>query len=44
MGIAGGTGITPIYQVFREIVNMPDENIDLRLLFANKTKKDIILQ
>ena len=42
--MAAGSGITPIYQVFREIANMPDEDIELHLLFANKTEEDIILR
>jgi NAD(P)H-flavin reductase len=34
--IAGGSGITPCYQIIKEIVNMKDEDIELILLFANK--------
>ena len=36
--IAGGSGITPIYQTIREIAKMPDENMEMILLFANKTE------
>lgn len=42
--IAGGSGITPCYQTIREICNMPGEDIELILLFANKTEEDIVLR
>lgn len=42
--MAGGSGITPCYQVIREICTMPSENIELVLLFANKTEQDIVLR
>ena len=41
--MAGGSGITPCYQVIREIASMPGEDIKLTLLFGNKTEADIIL-
>lgn len=34
--IAGGSGITPCYQTICEIMNMPNETIELILLYANK--------
>lgn len=43
--IAGGTGITPMLQLIREILSQPNENhIKLSLLFANQTEKDILLR
>ena len=42
--IAGGSGITPVYQSLMEIANMPDEKIELIILFANKTEEDIVLR
>ncbi|CAF1212328.1 unnamed protein product [Didymodactylos carnosus] len=43
--IAGGTGITPMYQLLRQILK-EDETIDLKLwlLFANQTEEDILLR
>ena len=35
--IAGGSGITPMYQTMMEIANMKDEKVDLIFLFANTT-------
>lgn len=41
IGIAGGTGIAPIYQIFKA----PEvSNFDKFLIFANKTAGDILLQ
>jgi cytochrome-b5 reductase len=34
--IAGGTGITPMYQLIQDICNNPDDNTQLWLLFANQ--------
>lgn len=42
--MAGGSGITPCYQVIREISKMKNEDIELILLFANKTEQDILLR
>jgi NAD(P)H-flavin reductase len=42
--IAGGSGITPCYQIIKEIINMKDENVELILLFANKEERDIVLR
>lgn len=41
--IAGGAGITPFISIFRNLKNT-DRLIGNRLIFANKTKEDIILQ
>ena len=42
--VAGGSGITPIYQTIQEIAAMKAETIELNLLFANKTEQDIVLR
>lgn len=42
--IAGGSGITPCYQIINEIINMKDEDVELILLFANKEEEDILLR
>ena len=42
--IAGGSGITPVYQTMMEIANMKNENTELVFLFANKTEEDIVLR
>lgn len=42
--IAGGTGITPMLQLVRDILSHPSEShIKLSLLFANQTENDILL-
>jgi cytochrome-b5 reductase len=49
--IAGGTGITPMYQILNEILKeqtsiLPGERVDIKiwLLFANQTEQDILLR
>lgn len=42
--IAGGSGITPMLQVMREILYNPNDQTQVRLLFANITEEDIILR
>ena len=49
--IAGGTGITPMYQILNEILKeqtsiTPGQKIDIKiwLLFANQTEDDILLR
>ena len=41
--IAGGTGITPCFQYIQYIIDH-NENIELSLIFANRTEKDILLK
>lgn len=40
--IAGGTGITPILQVIRQILKDPDDNTRVSFIYANVTEKDIL--
>ncbi|PMD61621.1 putative NADH-cytochrome b5 reductase 2 [Hyaloscypha bicolor E] len=42
--IAGGTGITPMYQVVRTIFNNPDDKTKVTLVFANVKEEDILLK
>ena len=42
--MAGGSGITPMFQSLIEIVNMKEENIEMIFLFANTTEEDIVLR
>jgi cytochrome-b5 reductase len=42
--IAGGSGITPIFQTLIELAAMKEEVIELILLFANKAEDDIVLR
>ncbi|GBF95145.1 hypothetical protein Rsub_07729 [Raphidocelis subcapitata] len=42
--IAGGTGITPMYQLAQAILSDPSDPTEMRLLFANKTPEDILLE
>ena len=41
--IAGGTGITPCYQLLQYCVTQ-NENVNISLLYANKTENDILLR
>jgi len=42
--IAGGSGITPMLQVVRDVFKNENENTKIHLLFANQTEKDILLR
>ena len=41
--IAGGTGITPIYQIIQYICSNPEDKTELVLLFLNRTEDDLLL-
>lgn len=42
--IAGGTGITPMYQLCRAIFQNPDDKTKVTLVFGNITEEDILLK
>ncbi|XP_050408033.2 NADH-cytochrome b5 reductase 3 isoform X1 [Patella vulgata] len=42
--IAGGTGITPMLQLVRQVFKDPEDKTELYLLFANQTENDILLR
>lgn len=42
--IAGGTGITPMWQVFQYILNDPTDRTQIHLIFANVNEDDILLK
>jgi len=42
--IAGGTGITPMYQLIRAICEDTEDNTRISLLYANQTEADILLR
>lgn len=42
--IAGGTGITPMYQIIQAIINNPNDSTEMWLLFANQCEEDILMR
>ena len=42
--IAGGTGITPMYQLIRQIFKNPEDKTKVSLIFGNISEKDILLK
>jgi cytochrome-b5 reductase len=42
--IAGGTGITPVYQLARAIFKNPEDKTKVTLVYGNLTEEDIILK
>lgn len=42
--IAGGTGITPMYQLLRAILSNPNDRTKVTLVFGNVTEDDILLR
>ncbi|KAF2634816.1 hypothetical protein P280DRAFT_412966 [Massarina eburnea CBS 473.64] len=42
--IAGGTGITPMYQLIRAICEHESDTTEISLIFANQTEGDILLR
>mmetsp|Transcript_2268 Transcript_2268/g.4317 ORF Transcript_2268/g.4317 Transcript_2268/m.4317 type:complete len:413 (-) Transcript_2268:573-1811(-) len=41
--IAGGSGLTPMFQILQAIALNPRDHITITLLFANKTEHDVLL-
>lgn len=42
--LAGGTGITPIYQVAQAILKDPEDHTEMHLVYANHAEDDILLR
>ncbi|GMI82891.1 NITRATE REDUCTASE 2, CHLORATE RESISTANT 3, ARABIDOPSIS NITRATE REDUCTASE 2, NITRATE REDUCTASE [Hibiscus trionum] len=42
--LAGGTGITPIYQVIQAILKDPEDKTEMFVVYANRTEDDILLK
>jgi len=42
--MAGGTGITPMLQLIREMFRDPEDKSEVWLIFANQTEEDILLR
>ncbi|EPY35439.1 cytochrome-b5 reductase [Angomonas deanei] len=42
--IAGGTGITPMYQIIHNVLSGKGNTTSISLLFANNTEEDIIMR
>jgi cytochrome-b5 reductase len=42
--VAGGTGITPMYQLARAIFSNPEDKTKVTLVFGNVTEEDILLK
>merc|ERR1712070_340332 len=42
--VAGGSGITPMLQVVREILKNPADTTQVTLVFCNQTPSDILLR
>ncbi|KAL2497256.1 Nitrate reductase [NADH] 2 [Abeliophyllum distichum] len=42
--LAGGTGITPLYQVMQAILKDPEDETQMFLVYANRTEDDILLK
>jgi cytochrome-b5 reductase len=42
--IAGGTGITPMYQLIRAICEHETDTTEISLVYANRTEEDILLR
>lgn len=42
--VAGGSGITPVYQLIRTVLHNPADRTKLTLVYANNTEQDILLK
>ncbi|RVX22523.1 Nitrate reductase [Vitis vinifera] len=41
--IAGGSGITPIYQIIQAVLKDPEDDTEMYVVYANRTEDDILL-
>jgi NAD(P)H-flavin reductase len=42
--IAGGTGITPCYQIIKSALSSPKDKVIINLIYSNSTMDDILLK
>ncbi|CAL9217588.1 unnamed protein product [Arabidopsis halleri] len=42
--LAGGTGITPVYQIIQAILKDPEDETEMYVIYANRTEEDILLR
>ncbi|EAZ24763.1 hypothetical protein OsJ_08536 [Oryza sativa Japonica Group] len=43
--VAGGTGITPVYQVIQAVLwDQPDDGTEMHVVYANRTEDDMLLR
>ena len=42
--VAGGSGLTPMFQILQAVANDPEDHTQVSLLYANKTEGDIALR
>merc|ERR1712100_555904 len=42
--LAGGTGITPMYQALLKLVKTPGDETKVKLIYGNRTPEDILLK
>ncbi|KAG5245873.1 nitrate reductase family protein [Salix suchowensis] len=42
--LAGGTGITPIYQVIQAVLKDPEDKTEMYVVYASRTEDDILLR
>ncbi|CEP23808.1 CBR1 [Cyberlindnera jadinii] len=42
--VAGGTGITPMFQIIEAIANNPEDKTEVDLVYGNQTEEDILLR
>lgn len=42
--VAGGAGITPMFQLLRTVLDNADDKTHVQLIYANKTESDILMK
>jgi len=42
--VCGGTGITPFFQIAKDIIRDPSDKTELNLIYCNKSEEDILLR